>query len=159
MSSNTDGDEFLTRPSIQLVTVEANVILEPKTSTDSAMTERMPPGLATRQMMTSKWTKRMAGSPHAGMLSKCSDCFRFRQNSVIRQGHVGCMPRITPCSVEDRNFKWSGRPCRVSHYGVLCKPPGTGPARVGFKRNISSGESASRSAATVRKRYLMTLTT
>jgi hypothetical protein len=62
MSSNTDGDEFLTRPSIQLVTVEANVILEPKTSTDSAMTERMPPGLATRQMMTSKWTKRMAGS-------------------------------------------------------------------------------------------------
>jgi hypothetical protein len=26
------------------------------------MTERMPPGLASRQMMTSKWTKRMARS-------------------------------------------------------------------------------------------------
>ena len=47
--------------------------------------------------------------------------------------------------------------------GVLCKPPGTGRASARRAMDLSEtfllGDGASRSAATVRKRYLMTLTT
>src|SRR5262245_35880901 len=50
------------------------------------MTERMPPGLATRKIMTSKWMRRIATSRMLRCYQNSKTASEFGQ-SVIRHGH------------------------------------------------------------------------